>query len=259
MSERSSKGVTADLVSAIVSTGCVLRSVPLFFRATPRTPLRVLGIMAFDTLHVLRRSRWLPRKRVEQLAMFVDLEGLANAACDHKVLSEEHYRALRERLERAGAGPDIDSYLSRLQALEHARPPIGGDRHRFEDVCAYREAVARLSIESAAAIALGEATSGRGRDADIETLVRILMQCQIIDDVLDYRVDAAGALPSFVTACTSLPLAMTLTSQAVRDYASPSAGSVLPLRVALRVLTLLARVTVALGRPTLRNARQFAQ
>jgi hypothetical protein len=36
-------------------------SLPLFFCATPRTPLRVLGIIALDTLHVLRHSRPLPR------------------------------------------------------------------------------------------------------------------------------------------------------------------------------------------------------
>ena len=247
--------------ASVVSAACLLRSVPLFFRTVPRTPLRVLGIVALDTLHVLRRSRWLPRERIDQLAMFLDFAGLANAACDHKELCEAEYRALHHRLETAGLSRTIDAYLARLHAVEDGRPTIGGDRRRFEEVRAYREAVARLSLMTAAAIALTPSSSDDEipADSDLETLLRILMQCQIIDDVLDHRADQAAGLPSFLTACTSLPEAFTLTAQAARGYAAPPTGPVvIPLRVALRVVTLLTRAVVGVARPRRRNARQRA-
>ena len=91
--------------ASLVSAGCFLRGLPLFFCAAPRTPLRVLGIIALDTLHVLRHSRPLPRPRARVLAMFLDLEGCANAAWDLKDLSAADYGALRQRLVGAGLGP----------------------------------------------------------------------------------------------------------------------------------------------------------
>ncbi|MGE0866792.1 MAG: hypothetical protein AB7P34_23045, partial [Vicinamibacterales bacterium] len=81
--------------AAMVSIRCFVRGLPLFFAAAPRTPLRVLGIIALDTLHVLRRSRPLPRQRVRELAMFLDFEGCANAAWDRKEMCAADYHALR--------------------------------------------------------------------------------------------------------------------------------------------------------------------
>ena len=43
---------------------CLLRGLPLFFCAAPKTPLRVLCIIALDTVHVLRTAQPLPRKRM---------------------------------------------------------------------------------------------------------------------------------------------------------------------------------------------------
>lgn len=245
-----------------MSAACFLRGVPHFFRAVPRTPLRALGIVAFDTLHVIRYRRWLPRERVRRLAMFFDFAGLANAACDGKDLSEADYRALHEQLRAAGLSRTIEAYLARLHAAEAGRPTVGGDRGRFEDVRAYREAVARLSLLTATAIALTPSSSEDEIpvDADLDTLLRILMQCQIIDDVLDYRADLAAGLPSFLTACMSLPQAIALTTGATRHYAAPPAGGVvIPLRVVLRIVTLLTRLVVGFASPRPRNARQFAQ
>lgn len=248
--------------STLAASGCLLRGLPLFFRAAPRTPLRVLGIIALDTLHVLRRSRPLPRPRVQELAAFLDLEGCANQQWDHKRPCAAECQALMQRLEKAGLGPCTTDYLNRLRDLEGARPAPGGDQRRCDEVRAYREAVARLSITTAAAIALNEPCLD---DDDVEALFCILMQCQIIDDVMDYREDQAAGLPSFLTASASLPLAMELTTAAARYYAANQANpkdclngggrAIFPLRVMLGVVTALTTLTIRMTRPIL-NTRQ---
>jgi hypothetical protein len=235
---------TPALQASLISLLCLLRGLPLFFRASPQTPLRVLGIIALDTLHVLRYSRPLPRTRISELAMFLDLEGCANAAWDHKRRCEEEYETIRQRLEHAGLGPCLDAYLCSLREIESHRPPIGGDRRRFDEVRAYREGVARLSLSTAAEIALGPDYPRDHRDVD--TLFLTLMQCQVIDDVLDYDEDVAAGLPSFLTAAASLPLGFELTAASVRRYAAGSPG-LLPLRVALTVITAMATVVVQGG------------
>lgn len=250
----------SSLKASLVSLRCLLRRLPLFFRATPRTPLRVLGIIALDTLHVLRHGRPLTRKRIGELSMFLDFEGCANAAWDHKALRQAEYDAMRQQLEQAGLGPCIGTYLVRLRELEEQRPPIGGDRRRFGEVRAYREGVARLSMATAAAIALTDECrevkiSSAYGDRDVDTLYRILMQCQVIDDVVDYEDDRAAGLPSFLTALTSLPQGLELTTAAVERYAAGSKG-LLPMRVALAVITWMTKLVVALARHRYEDGRE---
>lgn len=234
--------MSKTLREVVVSASCLVRRLPLFFRATPKTPLRVLGIVAFDTLHVLRTSLPLPKQKVDELAAFLDFEGCANAEWDNKDLCETECRAIRRQLEDAGLGPCIEEYRHTLRALEGTRPSPWGDHRRFQDVRRYREGVARLSLSTAAAIAL---PSRPRNDDDVEMLCRVLMQCQIIDDVLDYAEDAAAGLPSFLTASESLPDALVWTAQAARSYATPSApqkrSTLFPFRVALWCFTLAAR------------------
>jgi hypothetical protein len=241
--------------------------VPLFLCAEPRTPLRVLGIVALDTLHVLRTWRPLPRKRIRQLATFLDFQGCTNAAWDRKDLCDAEFQAIRQRLERAGLGLCVQAYLGRLRELESRRPPIAGDRRRFDEVRSYREGVARLSIATAAAIALNavcpeEEIRTAERDTDVDTLFRILMQCQIIDDVMDYREDLTAGLPSFLTASRSLPQAIELTAQAARDYAAAgrraSGNAVFPLRVALSIFTAVTKLVIRVADRRHRSTRQFA-
>lgn len=250
-----------------MSVTCLLRGLPLFFGAAPRTPLRVLGIIALDTLHVLRHSQPLPRQKISALATFLDFQGCTNAAWDHKELCEAEYRDIRQRLENAGLGLCLEAYLSQLRQLESHRPSTGGDHRRFDEVRWYREAVARLSIGTAAGIALSpdcraEEIRMLYYDSDVDTLFRILMQCQVIDDVLDYREDWSAGLPSFLTASASLPQALELTARAARYYAESrelsSGGGVLPLRIALFVVSAVTNVLVHLARRRHRNARQFA-
>jgi hypothetical protein len=219
--------------------------------------LRVLGIIALDTLHMLRHSTLLPRTKINDLATVLDFLGCANAEWDHKNLCAAEYHAIGERLKNAGLRSCVEQYLSRLQALESRRPLIGGDHRRFDQVRLYREEVARLALAMAAAIALNATSLDEGirathDDSDVNTLFRILMQCQIIDDVMDYSEDLSGGLPSFLTASASISQAMELTAYATRSYAASaraSDDSIFPLRIALRTVTLISELVVRLARP----------
>jgi hypothetical protein len=242
-----------------VSVTCLVRGVPLFFRAAPRTPLRVLALIALDTLHVLRHAQPLPRKRIGELALLLDFQACTNAAWDDKHLCEADYHAIRRRLEKAGLMVRLEDYLERLRALESRRPSIGGDRRCFDEVRSYREAVARLSLATAIACAcdaedLDDEIRATHCDGDVDALFRIVMQCQVIDDVVDYREDRSARLPSFVTACASLPLAMALTAEAARHYAARPVGSsgavVLPLRMALSAVAAVTRLVLLAYRMT---------
>ena len=239
--------------ASLVSVACLLRGLPLFFCSAPRTPLRVLCIIALDTLHVLRNSEALPRERMSELATLLDFLACTNAAWDNKYLCEAEYQAIRQRLENAGLGLCIEDYLRGLRELESQRPSISGDHRCFDEVRSYREAVARLSLATVTGIALdGEWLEAEilatQCDRDLDTLFRIAMQCQIIDDVVDYAEDRAAGLPSFLTACASLPQAMALTANAARDYAASrehsSGNGVFPLRMALRLCTAVTKLVV---------------
>lgn len=245
------------LRAGLVSIRSLLRGLPLFFCAAPRTPLRVLCIVALDTIHVLRHSQPLSRQRIGELAAFLDFQACTNAAWDRKYLCGAEYRALRQQLEKAGLGLWITEYLSRLGELESRRPSVGGDRRHFDDVRSYREAVVRLSLATITAIALKadcleEAMRATYSDGDVTALFGMAMQCQIIDDVVDYRTDLSAGLPSFLTASASLPLAMASTAEAARSYAARCGGSaaigVFPLEVALWVLAAVTRLVVAVAR-----------
>jgi hypothetical protein len=258
---RTDQAVTAPrpgrIRASLVSLACSLCDLPLFFRATPKTPLRVLCVIALDTVHALRFGRPLPRSRCQQLAAFLDFQACTNAVWDGKDLCAPEYRALRERLEKVGLGGWITEYLCRLRELETRRPSIGGDPRRFDDVRSYREAVARLSLATITAIALNAECLDEGIratycDSDVTALFRMAMQCQIIDDIIDYRKDLSAGLPSFLTASASLPQAMALTGDAVRFYAASgghsAGGGVFPLEAALHVITLVTRFVVGAAR-----------
>lgn len=248
--------------ACLASSRCFVRGLPLFLAAAPRTPLRVLGIIALDTLHLLRHSRPMPRQRVHELATFLDFEGCANAAWDHKETRTADYHALRQRLQVAGHGPLVADYLGRLGELERRRPAIGGDRARFDEVRGYREGVAWLSLATAAAMANGgqdldEAIHATGCDGGMATLLHILMQCQIVDDVIDYEEDWRVGLPSFLTATASLAQAMELTGAAANHYArGPGDRAAFPLRLALAVVTAGTRIVIHVAERMRRHTLQ---
>lgn len=186
--------------------------------------------------------------------MFLDFQAGTNAMWDRKDLCAAEYAALQRRLENAGLGFWIAEYLRRLGELESRRPPVGGDRRRFDDVRSYREAVARLSLATIAAIALGaesleDAIRSTHDESDLGTLFRMAMQCQIIDDVVDYRKDLSAGLPSFLTAAASLPEGIAWTAEAARAYSAASGrGGAFPLQAALHVVSAVTRIVVAVAR-----------
>jgi len=246
------------LWASLVSVGCLVRRLPLFLCAAPQTPLRVFGIIAFDVLHVLRHSRPMPGEKIAGVAMFLDYAGYTNATWDQKRLCETDRLAVRHRLNSAGYSRCIEAYLARLRNLEGTRPGMGGAHRRFDDVRKYREDVAWLALTTAAGIALDR----EARDADVDTLFRILMLCQIVDDVLDYREDALAGLPSFLTASVSVPVALELTDGAARGYASgdgaTSEGAVFPLRVALWIFATMTHLVVLVAGRRYRDTRLVA-
>jgi hypothetical protein len=246
-------GISSTL-SAVVS---MLRGLSLLVSGRPGTLLRILCIVAFDTLYVLRRGQRLPMGRLRLLAALLDFGACANAAFDHKGERRHEHRVTLRLLEEGGIGPSVAEYLRRLGALEDGRVPPGGDRWHFHTVSLYREAIVRLSLGMVATAAHDdqgldgaiEATYGEG---DLNLLFRIVMQCQIIDDVLDYSQDTSAGLPSFLTACASLPQALALTQRAARSYAddrhAARSADVLPLRAALVLVSMCSELVVALRR-----------
>ncbi len=251
-------GRLAASLAAMVS---FLRGLPLFVSARPKTPLRVLCLMAFDTVQVLRNSRRLSSHTFETLASLLDFGACANDFFDGNDFSRQEYRATRRLLDRARTSVAVNEYINRLRDLENRRPSPSGDVRQHRKVQAYRESVVRLSLGIIAATALENLTIEDGirathRDADLETLYRIVMLCQIIDDVLDFATDTDDGVPSFLTAHASPSQALALTSDAATRYANrgglPSSPHVFPFRVALLGISALAKVAIMFGRWRLR-------
>src|SRR5688500_3664238 len=69
--------------STLISVMSCLRCLPLFCSARPKTPLRVLCVMAFDMLHMLRHSKPLPVTKHRMLAALLDFGACTNAMFDN--------------------------------------------------------------------------------------------------------------------------------------------------------------------------------
>ena len=75
--DRTSRSPAPDeYAPASCLVGCFLGGLLLFFRATPRTPLRVLCVIALDTVHVLRTGRPLSRSRMPAVGSVPGLSSL---------------------------------------------------------------------------------------------------------------------------------------------------------------------------------------
>lgn len=254
-----------SISSSLIAVICLLRGLPLFISARPKTPLRVLCIMAFDTLHMLRNAKQLSAPKLRVLAALLDFGACANAAFDDKACCPYECRVALQLLEEAGIRSSVVEYLRRLTDLESGRPLAGGDRWQFHEVALYREAVVRLSLGMLATTAnvsqcLDEGIQATYCDPDLKILFRIVMQCQIIDDVLDYSKDLSAGLPSFLTASKSLAQAFELTRLAALGYADdrelPPTGGVFPLRSALILVSTCTKLVLFLVRWSQRT--QFA-
>ena len=247
----------AGFLSFRHAAGSLVRGLPLFVSSAPKTPLRALCIVAFDVVHRLRRGTPLPAQRVRTLAALLDFGACANAAFDGKRCCRRECRAALRALRRAGAGPSTDEYVRRLRELETTRPATGGDARQFRNVRRYREDVARLSLGMVAATSgvtacLESAILATFRDTDLRILLRIVMLCQIIDDVLDYSRDRSAGLPSFLTSTETRPQAFERTWPIAQSYADtrelPPRADLWPLRAALRLVSACANAVILLGR-----------
>ena len=248
-------GISSTFISVI----SFLRCVPLFFSARPKTPLRVLCIMAFDTLHILRYSKPLPVTKLRTLAALLDFGACTNAILDNKDYCRKEYHKTRQILDEAGLNSFVEEFLRRLCELETRRPsPAEADfQFQFRKIRSYREAVVRLLLGMVATTAVGNHCIDEGiratyGDNDLKILFRIVMQCQIIDDVLDYSKDLSAGLPSFLTASESLPEAIKMTRQAAFGYGDirdlPRSDTVFPLRVALFFGSTCVKLMIRLAR-----------
>lgn len=241
--------------AGLIALGSLIRGLPLFVARHPRTPLRVLAIMALDTVHTLRHGRRIPRSRIRLLAQFLDFGSCANADCDGKALCRPEYAVLRESLVAAGMDAQVDDYLCQLRRREHHRPSVGGDHRRFDAVRSYREDVVRISLAAAAGIAMDEAADEMVRaieyDGDMQALFRVALQCQVIDDVIDYPQDACAGLPSFLTATRRVSESASLTAGVARvygvSYGWSSHVTVWPMRIVLSLVTKIATTVVWIG------------
>jgi hypothetical protein len=156
----------------------------------------------------------------------------------------------------------VNEYVSRLRDLEKRRPAPGGNVRQHRKVLSYRESVIRLSLGMIAATALDNLSIEEGiqatyHDEEIEMLYRIVMLCQIIDDVLDFKRDTDDELPTFLTAHVLPCQAVALTFEAGKRYADsgdlPTSPHLFPFRVALLAVSVLAKLAIMFGRWRLRR------
>ncbi len=230
-----------------------LRGLPLLFSDRPKTPLRILCIMAFDTVLALRGADRMTSRTRQTLAALLDFGACANKELDGKEFSLREYQAMRRLLAGTRAGELIEDYADRLSNLENERPAPNGGVGQFCKAQRYREEVVRLSLAMIAATVLDNTSIDDGIQAtqceeDLDMLYRIVMLCQIIDDVLDFETDVAAGLPSFLTAHVSLPDALALTEEARRQYAGSadllSSRHLFPFRVALAGVSVVAKAVI---------------
>ena len=78
------KVVQDGILSSLIAVISMVRGLLLFLSGRPRTPLRVLCIMAFDTLHLLRSGKRLSTLELKVLAALLDFGACVNAAFDQK-------------------------------------------------------------------------------------------------------------------------------------------------------------------------------
>ena len=240
--------------STLIAVMSMVRGLALYLSGRPRTPLRASCALwrstrftCFATGDDCQRSSskcWRPCSISAPAPMRLSIK---------KRFAGESVVVTRQLLEEAGIGSFVAEYLRRLANLERSRPRPGGDGRQFQKVSLYREAVVRLSLGMVATVAggnpcLDEAIEATYGDGELNLLFRIVMQCQIIDDVLDYSQDRSAGLPSFLTACQSLLLALELTQRAARGYAEDRhvarAANVFPLRAALFFVSMCAELVV---------------
>jgi len=198
----------------------------------------------------------------QTLASLLDFGACANDYFDGNDFSFREYRATLRLLEGTEVRVEVNEYIGRLSDLENRRPAPGGGVRQYRKAQDYRESVIRLSLGMVAATVLENVSIEDGIrathcEADLQTLFRIVMLCQIIDDVLDVEADIDNRLPSFMTAHASPFQALALAADARAGYADrsdlPSSPQLFPFRVALLGISILANTVIMLRHWRLRS------
>jgi hypothetical protein len=239
------------LLGSFIAASCFLRRFSLFFRKAPQTPLRVLCIMAFDTLHVLTKSNPMSTFKVSLLASILDFAAAVNSDLDCKAFDSDAYRANRSQIDSAGFGAVVDDFLHRLRELESRGQQIVKGSHACDNARVYRESVVRLNLALLAVIVFDLQCLNDGMnctyDQNFEILFKSIMQMQIIDDIIDYRDDVCAGLPGFLTV-SELQTALPKTAQAWQTYRSYDQGTVsevyCPFRFSLACTSLITKAAI---------------
>jgi hypothetical protein len=218
-----------------------------FFAARrPATPLRVLSLIAIDTASRSRGIAITPERR-RAVIEAMELGALLNDRFDGDARDSEALRASWGWFAQSAYREIIWSYGKRLRRLERSRPDFGG---RSADVRLYREGVNSVSLALLWALArdktLANAELEIGREGDLRLLFQIVMQTQLIDDVLDVRLDRRRCLPSFASGPAATPASLRELVSVYSDSKPIRLDRNFCLRVALKIVAAGARVLIAL-------------
>lgn len=174
-------------------------SLRFFATARPGTPLRAASLIAIDA--VLRgRGKSLKPDQRRAVIEAMELGALLNDRFDGDLYPKQKLRSAVSWFQNSSSRELVKNYAKLLRHYERDRP------QREEGLTAitrYRENVNRLSLAMLWALATNTSLESAQRevhsDNSLQLLFRIIMQCQLIDDVLDIRKDRLRSLPSLAT------------------------------------------------------------
>jgi hypothetical protein len=168
---------------------------PMLLAAHPGTPLRMLGITAFEYLARLRGGT-LGRQRRLAMAHACDFASLRNDYYDHQTLDASEYRALRFILRHMAPEASTARYIQSLRQAERNRPILAPATPNVVDaVIGYRTRVLNLTLQWLQEIAAVSVDAVK-----FNAFLSVASLTQIGDDLLDWKDDQASSRPSYVTA-----------------------------------------------------------
>jgi hypothetical protein len=167
---------------------------PLLLKASPKTPLRVFCIAAFEYLARLRGAT-LGKRRQRAMAYACDFGSLRDDYYDHHRLDTTEYRSIRHQLRLMAPEPATFRYIQQLRQAERSRPILTASMPGVADhVIAYRTWVLELSLRW-----LQEISGLRIEPARFHALLSLVDLMQLADDLLDWKDDQTLKRPSYVT------------------------------------------------------------
>lgn len=179
--------------------GALVANLPLLVARRPRTPLRVLAVVAITAA---LRSRGVTLRPASRRAVIeaMELGALLNDRFDGGVADPA---ALREQVVWFARSPHRElvwCYAKRLRRYERCRPSPG---EPIAVVKSYREDVNRISLALLWALASGTKLAAAELETwqaeDLRLLFNLVMLIQVLDDLLDAGHDRSLKLPSFAT------------------------------------------------------------